>query len=120
MSLKDKWAAAGKGIGKSFASLGKGIVKSVKVGLDRTGDDAAAEEARNTDLRETWSEVGHNFGDAGKSLGKAAAGTAEKVVGEDDEKKEQPTEEAKEENKEEAKEETKEETTSNENDIETK
>ena len=81
MSLKDKWAAAGKGIGKSFASLGKGIVKSVKVGIDRTGDDAAAEEARNTDLRETWSEVGHNFGNAGKSLGKAAAGTAERVVG---------------------------------------
>ena len=84
MSLKDKWKETGKNIGRSFASLGKGIVKSVKVGVDRIGDDDDSEEAKNTDLRETWSEVGHNFGSAGKSLGKAVSGTADKVVGEEE------------------------------------
>ena len=50
MSLKDKWKETGKNIGRSFASLGKGIVKSVKVGVDRIGDDDDSEEAKNTDF----------------------------------------------------------------------
>ncbi|MBQ7566908.1 MAG: hypothetical protein IJT18_07295 [Oscillospiraceae bacterium] len=77
MSLKDSWKETGKGIGKTFAGLGKAIVKSVEVGVDRaTGDDP---ENAATDLRESWSEVGHSFGKTGKSLGKAAAETAKRA-----------------------------------------
>ncbi|MBP5661609.1 MAG: hypothetical protein J6X30_00440 [Clostridia bacterium] len=75
MSLKDNWKNAGVGIGKSFAGVGRSIVKSVKAGVDK-----AAGEENNINLKESWSEVGHNFGDAGKSLGKAAAGTVRKVA----------------------------------------
>ena len=34
MSVKDNWKQTGKGVGKSFAGLGKAIAKSVKVGVD--------------------------------------------------------------------------------------
>lgn len=83
MSVKDSWKDTGKGLGKSFAGLGKSIVKSVKVGADRILDEEPRDENGNviqTDLRESWSEVGHNFGVAGKSLGKAVSGTARKVA----------------------------------------
>lgn len=83
MSLKDDWKDAGKGIGKSFAGLGKSIIKSVKVGVDRVTEDENAEKVESeskTSLREDWSAVGHSFGRAGKSLGKAAAGTVKKVA----------------------------------------
>ncbi|MBQ7173162.1 MAG: hypothetical protein IJR88_03510 [Clostridia bacterium] len=85
MSLKDDWKNTGKGIGKSFAGLGKAIVKSAKVGVDAVYDKASGEtkdpnEPKETGLRQSWSEVGHSFGSAGKSLGKAAAGTAKKVT----------------------------------------
>ena len=84
MSLKDNWKDAGKGIGKSFAGLGKTIVKSVKVGVDNADEDSVPQEEKQ-DLKKSWSEVGHSFGSAGKSLGKAAAGTAKKVVDKIDE-----------------------------------
>ncbi len=77
MSLKDNWKEAGKGLGKSFAGLGKSIVKSAKVGVDAALDETPADQ---TGLKEAWSDVGHSFGDTGKSLGKAFAGTAKKVV----------------------------------------
>ena len=82
MSLKDNWKEAGKGLGKSFAGLGKSIVKSAKVGVDAALDETPAEERepKETGLKEAWSDVGHSFGDTGKSLGKAFAGTAKKVV----------------------------------------
>ena len=83
MSVKDKWKDTGKGLGKSFAGLGKSIIKSVKVGTDRILDEEPKDEQGNTvktDLRETWSEVGHNFGQTGKSLGQAVSGTARKVA----------------------------------------
>ena len=82
MSLKDSWKEAGKGIGKSFVGLGKSIIKSVEVGADRALDEEPknASEAQPVDLRETWSVVGHSFGDAGKALGKAVAGTAKTVI----------------------------------------
>ncbi|MBQ9388424.1 MAG: hypothetical protein IJU01_07245 [Lachnospiraceae bacterium] len=83
MGLKDNWKDVGKGLGKSFAGLGKSIVKSVKEGANRATGDEPLDENGNpvrTDLRETWSEVGHSFGETGKALGKAAAGTAKKVA----------------------------------------
>ena len=83
MSVKDNWKATGKGLGKSFAGLGKSIVQSAKVGMDRANGDVPLDEDGNpkqTNLKESWSKVGHSFGETGKSLGKAAAGTAKKVV----------------------------------------
>lgn len=79
MSLKDNWKETGKGIGTSFASLGKSIVKSAKVGVDAVLNEDQ-EKQENTGLKESWTEVGHNFGHAGKALGKAVVGTAKKVA----------------------------------------
>jgi hypothetical protein len=95
MSVKDKWKDTGKGLGKSFAGLGKSIVKSVKVGAERILDEEPKDENGNTvktDLRESWSEVGHNFGNTGKSLGKAVSGTARKVADKIDPEDENATE----------------------------
>lgn len=85
MSVKDDWKNTGKGFGKSFTGLGKAIIKSAKVGINKLYDNTSGEEKdpnepKETGLRESWSEVGHSFGYTGKSLGKAAAGTAKKVV----------------------------------------
>ena len=76
MSVKDNWKDTGKGLGKSFAGLGKSIVQSVKVGKDKVLDKDTEDRP---DLRESWKEVGESFGQAGKSFGKAMAGTAKKV-----------------------------------------
>ncbi len=76
MSLRDDWKNAGKGLGKSFAEMGVSIVKSVQVGMDKAD---GKEPPQDTGLRESWKEVGHSFGETGKSLGKAAAGTVRKV-----------------------------------------
>ena len=88
MSLKDDWKDTGKGIGKTFAGLGKSIAKSVKVGLDAATDETPVDENGKplpNGLRESWTEVGHSFGTTGKSLGRAAAGTAKKVIDKVDE-----------------------------------
>jgi hypothetical protein len=83
MSVKDEWKNTGKGLGKSFTGLGKSIVRSVKVGAENILDERPKDENGNvapTHLRESWSEVGHSFGNTGKALGRAAAGTAKKVA----------------------------------------
>ena len=50
----------------------------MKKGVDKVdGDDANEPEI---DLREHWNEVGKDFGNAGRSLGKAITGTAKKVA----------------------------------------
>ena len=77
MSLKDDWKAAGKGLGRSFAGLGKSIIKSVQVKTDRA---AGAPQEETPDLRESWREVGRSFGETGLDLGRALAGTAEKAA----------------------------------------
>ncbi|MBR6920577.1 MAG: hypothetical protein IKH51_00085 [Clostridia bacterium] len=95
MSVKDNWKNTGKGLGKSFAGVGKSIVKSVKVGADKILDEEPKDENGNvkpTGLKESWSEVGHNFGKTGKSLGKAVSGTAKKVAKKIDEIDETPVE----------------------------
>ncbi len=95
MSVKDNWKNTGKGLGKSFAGVGKSIVKSVKVGADKILDEEPRDENGNvkpTGLKESWSEVGHNFGKTGKSLGKAVSGTAKKVAKKIDEIDETPVE----------------------------
>ena len=83
MSLRDEWKDAGKAIGQSFAKTGKSIAKSVKVGVDAAADERPVDENGepvDTGLKKSWTEVGHQFGAAGKSLGRAAAGTVRKVA----------------------------------------
>lgn len=85
MELKEKWKKAGVGTGKAFTDLGKAIFKSVKVGVDKLDSDNDQNSNEDTpkeeiNLKEKWSEVGHDFGDAGKSLGQAFVGTAKVVV----------------------------------------
>ncbi len=81
MSLKDDWKKTGKDLGKSFAGLGKSIIKSVEAGADKVNGDEGKNESveASAGLRESWSKVGHSFGEAGKSLGKAVLGTAKTV-----------------------------------------
>ena len=82
MSLKDDWKNTGKNIGQTAVGLGKSIVRSVKVGSEIILDERPKDEnggVAPTHLRESWTEVGHDFEKTGKALGKAAAGTARKV-----------------------------------------
>ncbi len=45
MALKDEWKQTGKGLGHAFRDLGKTIIKSAKVGVDKAEEWAAADEA---------------------------------------------------------------------------
>ena len=90
MSLKDSWKEAGKGLGKSFAGLGKTIIKSAEKGVDAIDPPPASDKPQQEeDLREDWKKVGKTFGETGKSLGKAFAGTARKVIDAIDEEPEE-------------------------------
>ena len=83
MSLKDKWKRFGKGMGKSFSGLGKSIVKSAKVGMDKLSEDEPAEKKEGQEqkpLSENWKEVGKSFGETGVAFGAAVTGTAKKVA----------------------------------------
>ncbi|MBP5231543.1 MAG: hypothetical protein ILO68_07415, partial [Clostridia bacterium] len=73
----------GKGMGKSFAGLGKSIVKSAKVGIDELSGEPDEKQEKNpngTGLKESWKSVGKSFGETGADFGKALAGTAKKVT----------------------------------------
>ena len=45
MSLKDDWKKTGKDLGKSFAGLGKSIIKSVEAGADKVNGDEGKNES---------------------------------------------------------------------------
>ncbi len=75
MGLGDKWKKAGKSIGGAFSSFGKAMGDTAKVAF--TDEDK--------DLGESWKKTGQGFAEAGKDLGTAAEGTADKIVGEEEE-----------------------------------
>lgn len=83
MSLKEDWKKFGKNAGDTFKHLGKSIVKTVKVGVEKLDSDENSEN-KPTGLKESWTEVGHDFGKTGKSLGKAISGTAKTAVNENE------------------------------------
>ena len=56
MGLKDNWKDVGKGLGKSFAGLGKSIVKSVKEGANRATGDEPLDENGNPVINEKTGE----------------------------------------------------------------
>ena len=79
MALKDKWKNAGKNIGGAFSNFGKAMGETAKVVF--TDEENKVEENGHTKLGNAWRDTGKGFGEAGKSLGTAAQGTAQKIIG---------------------------------------
>ena len=89
MPLNDEWKNTGKTLGGAFANLGKTLIKTAKVGVDKAeawadGEDptkAAPEENVTNDgtWRETGKELGGAFAKLGKTLLSSAEAGADKV-----------------------------------------
>ena len=83
MALNDEWKNTGKTLGGAFASLGKTLIKTAKVGVDKAeawadGDDPArAVPEENVTNDGTWRETGKELGGAFAKLGKTLLNTAE-------------------------------------------
>ena len=82
MALKDKWKLTGKNTGRAFANFGKALGKTMKTVF--TDDENMIEANGHTEVSNAWREMGKSFGEAGKSFGQAVAGTADKVVNEEE------------------------------------
>ena len=82
MALKDKWKLTGKNTGRAFANFGKALGKTMKTVF--TDDENMIEANDHTEVSNAWREMGKSFGEAGKSFGQAMAGTADKVVNEEE------------------------------------
>ena len=82
MALKDEWKSTGKNTGKAFANFGKALGKTMKTVF--TDDENMIEANGHTEVSNAWREMGKSFGEAGKSFGQAMAGTADKVVNEEE------------------------------------
>lgn len=82
MALKDKWKLTGKNTGRAFANFGKALGKTMKTVF--TDDEDMIEANGHTEVSNAWREMGKSFGEAGKSFGQAMAGTADKVVNEEE------------------------------------
>ena len=83
MSLKDKWKSFGKNTGQAFKNFGQSVATTAKVVV---GTEDRVDEEGNSTLKKSWSKTGKGFGTAGKSLGSAAKGTAQKPFEEKPEK----------------------------------
>ena len=83
MAVKDEWKGTGKRLGGAFASLGKNLIRTAKVGVDKAdawveGEDPAnAVEPENVTNDGSWRETGKELGGAFASLGKTLLHTAE-------------------------------------------
>ncbi len=83
MALKDDWKGTGKQLGGAFANLGKALIKTAKVGVDKAeawaeGEDPGkAVPEQNVTNDGTWRETGKELGGAFAGLGKTLLHTAE-------------------------------------------
>ena len=83
MPLNDEWKDAGKTLGGAFANLGKTLLKTAKVGVDKAeawadgNDPAKAVPQENVTNDGTWRETGRELGGAFAKLGKTLLNTAE-------------------------------------------
>ncbi len=83
MALKDEWKGAGKQLGGAFANLGKTLIKTAKVGVDKAeawadGEDPQkAVPGQNVTNDGSWRETGAELGGALAGLGKTLLHTAE-------------------------------------------
>ena len=53
MALRDEWKQTGKDLGHAFEGLGKAIVRSVRVGVDKADDWASNDVCPSSDSSET-------------------------------------------------------------------
>ena len=104
MGLKDNWKETGKGLGNAFKKLGKNIVKTAKVGIDKVDDLMDDGEINNPpesnvtndgSWKETGKELGSAFKDLGKSILESVEAGAEKAEEYLEEKKEEKEQENK-------------------------
>ena len=82
--LRDDWADFGKGMGKTFAGLGKSLVQTAKVGVNAASDWIDGNKVDNTaekqQVKEGWKNFGHSFVDTAEDFGKASIRTVKKGV----------------------------------------
>lgn len=83
MALKEDWKGTGKQLGGAFASLGKTLLRTAKVGVDKAEawadgqDPAQAVPKENVTNDGSWRETGKELGGAFAGLGKTLLHTAE-------------------------------------------
>ncbi len=83
MAVKDEWKGTGKRLGGAFATLGKNLIRTAKVGVDKAdawvdGENPSdAVERVNVTNDGSWRETGRELGGAFASLGKTLLHTAE-------------------------------------------
>lgn len=83
MALKDDWKGTGKQLGGAFANLGKTLLKTAKVGVDKAeawadGEDPEkAVPEQNVTNDGSWRETGKELGGAFAGLGRTLLHTAE-------------------------------------------
>ena len=83
MALNDEWKNTGKTLGGAFADLGKTLLKTAKVGVDKAeawaegNDPAKAVPEENVTNDGSWRETGKELGGAFAKLGKTLLNTAE-------------------------------------------
>ncbi len=86
MALNNEWKDTGKSLGGAFANLGKTLIKTAKVGVDKAeawADDKDPEKAvpeENVTNDGTWRETGKELGSAFAKLGKTLFNTADATV----------------------------------------
>ena len=92
--LRDDWKDVGKGMGKTFAGLGKTLVKTAKVGAAKIDDWAEDKETDNSaqkaSMKEGWKEFGRDFVNTAEDLGKASVKSVKKGVDSVDAEAEEP------------------------------
>ena len=86
MALKDEWKDTGKDLGGAFTNLGKTLIRTAKVGVDKAeawadgSDPKEAVPQENVTNDGSWRETGKELGGAFASLGKTLIHTAEAGV----------------------------------------
>ena len=73
--LKEEWKGVGKGLGKTFSGLGKTLIRTGKLGLEKADDWAEGREgvdhsAETAAMKEGWTNFGNDFVDSAKGVGK--------------------------------------------------
>ena len=84
-SLKSEWKVVGAGLGKTFTGLGKTLIKTAKVGVEKMDDWAEDREgvdhsAETESMKEGWKTFGADFVDSAKAVGKTTYRSVEEGV----------------------------------------
>ncbi|MCR4814211.1 MAG: hypothetical protein K5879_05230 [Lachnospiraceae bacterium] len=74
-SLYGEWKTVGKGLGKTFSGLGKTLIKTAKIGIEKADDWAEDRErvdrsAEVEDMKAGWKTFGGDFVDSAQDVGK--------------------------------------------------